>query len=538
VGWNGSLWLAGGDGDNKLVYSYDGINWTSSTSLNLFTTSLYTLASRRVLPWTGTTSNHFQAGPTGPTGSAAVGDYFINTTNQNLYAYAGTSGPTGPPVWNSIMVINVPRLGRVLTVDSVNGNNTTAQRGANPFATIEAAIAVAQSGDTIWVLPGTHTLSAGITIPAGTSLTGISTQTTTIQMLGVTANTTLITMGENTRLENVTMKLTSATHYTLTGLRFPGTTSVTAKLRTCVLTLDNSGASFNGLSDVTGVLFDGSGSLTSGSFSFNSLKGSTINVYSNGAGLKRGVLVNNTNVSSSRDMNIYVARPTSPGATGATGATGSYVGIETHDPSGNGSIQLRATTVGIVKPTAGNSYTASDILQTTPTTITDPTYLASPGIQLGPGTDLVTKSAGSKGFSSFIYPTTVFYCIKGVIGNNDTGYLWPGTVSAAGGGNPYPDITTPAARFRIQQPTILSGMSASCNGITSPNTATITVCKNASTGGSLSNPTVFTLTLSSGTLNASFYNGSVDFATGDNINVYIAVSGNTVTDVAVQLDLF
>jgi hypothetical protein len=345
-------------------------------------------------------------------------------------------------------------------------------------------------------------------------------------------------MGENTRLENVTMKLTSATHYTLTGLRFPGTTSVTAKLRTCVLTVDNSGAAFNGLSDVTGVLFDGSGNLASGSFSFNSLKSATVNVYSNGAGLKRGVLVSNTNVTSSRDMNIYVARPTSPGATGSTGATGSYVGVETNDAANTGSIQLRATTVGTVRPTAGNSYTASDILQTTPATITDPTYLASAGIQIGPGTDLVTKSAGSKGFSTFIYPTTIFYCIKGVIGNNDAGYLWPGTVSVAGGGNTYPDTTTPVARYRVQQPTILSGLSATCNSITGGNSVTITVCKDASGGTLLSNPTVFTVTLSAGTLTATFYNASVDFNVGQNINVHIAVSGNSVTDVAIQLDLF
>jgi hypothetical protein len=188
-----------------------------------------------------------------------------------------------------------------------------------------------------------------------------------------------------------------------------------------------------------------------------------------------------------------------------------------------------------VRPTAGHSYTASDILQTTPATITDPTYLASAGIQIGPGTDLVTKSAGSKGFSTWVYPTTIFYCIKGT--TSATGYLWPGTVSAAGGGNPYPDTTTPVARYRVQQPTILSGLSASCNSITGGDSVTITVCKDASGGTILSNPTVFTVTLSAGTLNATFYNASVDFNVGQNINVRIAVSGS-VTDLAIQLDLF
>jgi hypothetical protein len=72
------------------------------------------------------------------------------------------------------------------------------------------------------------------------------------------------------------------------------------------------------------------------------------------------------------------------------------VGVETNDTSDTGSIQLRTTTVGVTTPTAGQSYTASDILQTNPTTIDNPSYLASAGIQIGPGVDLVTKSAGGK----------------------------------------------------------------------------------------------------------------------------------------------
>jgi hypothetical protein len=37
--WNGSLWLAGGYGTNRLIYSNDGITWTASTSGNNFFTS-------------------------------------------------------------------------------------------------------------------------------------------------------------------------------------------------------------------------------------------------------------------------------------------------------------------------------------------------------------------------------------------------------------------------------------------------------------------------------------------------------------------
>ena len=360
-------------------------------------------------------------------------------------------------------------------------------------------------------------------------------------MLGVTANTSLITMGENTRLENITMKLTSAGHYTLTGLTFPGTTSITAKLRTCVVTVDNSGATYDGVSDVKGVLFSGTGTLGSGSFSFNSLKGSTINVYSNGGGNKRGVLVNNTNVTSSRDVNIYVAPPTSPGATGATGATGSYVGVETNDAGGTGSIQLRATTVGTVRPVAGNSYTASDILQTTPATITDPTYLASPGIQIGPGTDLITKSAGSKGFSLWIYPSTVYYGLRGYISNGASGgYLWPGTVVASGGGSGFPETESPPAYYRIQQPSIIAGISAGLSiAPGTGNTLTLLV-RHTPFGGTIAD-TVFTVTFGATDLVKNFYNASLSVNTGDRIHVeltYTGENGNTAYDLTLQLDLF
>jgi hypothetical protein len=295
--------------------------------------------------------------------------------------------------------------------------------------------------------------------------------------------------------------------------------------------VDNSGAAFDGTSDVTGVLFNGTGTLAAGSFSFNSLKGSTINVYSNGGGTKRGILVNNTNITSTRDVNIYVAQPPN------TASTGSYVGVETADAANTGSIQLRATTVGTVRPGVGNLYTASDILQTNPATITDPTYLATAGIQLGPGTDLVTKTAGGKGFSTYNYPTTIYYGGSGTMTNRRTGYMWPGTVLFTGS---YPDQTVPVARYRVQQPAILIGMSASCNIIPAGDSVVITVCKNAApaTGDLISNATPFTVTLNNTTLNATFYNVSVTFNTGDFINVYINANDNTIHDLSVQLDIF
>ena len=431
-------------------------------------------------------------------------------------------------------VAQSPKLGNVLVVDSVNGNDSTGAVGGLPYKTVDAAISVATSGMHIWVLPGIYNLQAGITIPTGVSIRGVSLQTCILQMTNVIANTTLVTMGESCRIEDLTLNLTSGGHYTLTGIALPGTTSQTSKIRTCVVTVRNSTASTGGSSAVTGVNASGTGTLSSSSFSFNSLKGSTINVYSNGGGNKRGILVSSSNTLTTRDLNVYVAAPTD------STSTGSYVGIETNDSTANqyGSIQLRSTTVGTF--TSSISGTTSDILQTTPSSVISPAYLATAGIQIGPGTDLVTKNAGGKGFSSYVYPTTVYYGLKGNVTSAAAGWLWPGTQAVSAG--TFPDTGLPAAYYRIQQPAILSGiavgLNASCGG---SNSITVLVQKTpAATGVKVD--TSYTLTLSGSAITGSFYNASVNFAAGDYLHAYLSYTSgspaNNAHDVTVQLDMF
>lgn len=369
-------------------------------------------------------------------------------------------GPQGPP--------GIVELGNTAVVDSVYGNDSTASVGGLPYLTVQAAVAAVSSGQTVWILPGTYNLPKGITITNGSSIRGLSLQTVIIQMINVTSDTTLITMGENCRVEDVTLKLTSAEHHTLRGIVFGGTSSVTSKLRTTVLTVDNSTAPVSGTSNVYGVEANGIGTLTSQSFSFNCLKGSTINVFSNGGGNKRGILVSNTNIVTTRDLNIYVDGPTN------SNSTGSYVGVETNDPMSTGSIQLRTTTCGTNLPMGLDTFSASDILQTTPSIITNPSYLASPGIQVGPGTDLVTKSAGDKGFSAYVYPTFVYYGLRGNVGSAPAGgWLWPGTTAVSAG--IFPDTGTPPAYIRIQQPSLILGISGSLNVAPTSGTVTLTV---------------------------------------------------------------
>lgn len=462
-----------------------------------------------------------------------IGD---GVTDWAKLSYGGLSGVTGLPGDPGINGDPGPPtlFGNILRVDSINGNDSTAQVGELPYATINAALTIATTGQTVWVMPGTYNLSSSISIPEGVCLRGLNTQTCILQLLDVSSPTTLLTMGENCRVEDLTLKITSAEHHDITGIEYPGTSSQTSKLRTSVLTVDNSAASDIGTSNVTGIKFSGTGVFSESVFSFNSVKGSTVNVKSNGGGNKRGFLISGTNQVSTRDTNIYVQTPTS------APIGSSYVGIETADQNELGSIQLRSTS--IAAPKQINTFTSSDILQTHPASLTNPTYLATPGIQIGPGTDLVTKSAGGKPFSTYIYPTTLFYGCRGVITSNKSGWLWPGTQTfSAGGGNTppiYPDTSVPPARYRVQQPAIASGIMITANKGVTGDVTTVTLCKNATQAIIGSSNTPITVSLTDTNLFNSYYNSTVDFAAGDYISLFITTNSSTIEDVIVQLDMF
>ena len=494
---------------------------------------------------TGTGGPTGSMGPIGPTGVVGPTGAIGVTGPTGVAGPTGVSGPTGAigatgatGAVGATGPITTFQFGNVLRVDRVYGNDSTASIGGLPYITIQAAISAATSGTTIWILPGSYTLSAGITIPNGVSIRGLSVQTCVLQLLLAGGPTDMITMGENTRIEDLTITLTSTGHYALRGIVFPGTTSQTAKVRTCVITVDNSTAGSPGTSNVYGIDAAGTGSLTARSFSFNAIKGSTINVLSTGGGNKRGIIVSNSNVMSIRDTNIYVATPPDNAA-----FTGSYVGIETADPTSTGSIQVRAGSIGATKATGSQTYTSSDILQTNPSTIIDPTYLTSAGIQIGPGTDLVTKSAGGSPFSTYVYPTVIYYGLKGNIkvgaAAGQDSYMWPGTQAVAN--NQFPDTGTPAAYYRIQQPAILSGFNVRMAILpTGADNVVFTVCRTP-LAGSITPITAYTLTFtSSSTYSQSYYNSTVNFATGDLIHVKVVYTGNnnTAHDFSVQLDLF
>jgi hypothetical protein len=415
-----------------------------------------------------------------------------------------------------------PKFGNTLVVDSVNGNDLTGAVNGLPFATPQAAINYINTnslvGVTVWIMPGTYALSAGITIPNTCSLRGLSTQTTrlTLSASNPGGTVTMLTMGENSRAEDLTLTLTSTNATTnLVGVNTPGNTSTTSKLRTCVVTVDNSTLAHTTTTNVYGIYDNGSGTLGPASFSFNFTRGVTINVFSNGGGTKRAVYVSTANDITFRDTNFYVAAPVN------SSSAGSYVGVETT----NATCSVQFRTCSISGPSTAGSYTGSDILQTTPGT-----GFISNGIQLGPGVDLVNKTAGGKPFTTYVTPTTIEYGLNANLVNSPH-YLWPGVQTAADNTEVF---------YRFQQKSICQGMSIYLR--TAPGVGkniTVTIRKSATSVPGSSTATSITATISGTNKTADHYTSSVDFALGEYLSVEIdGTAGNAAQDLVVQLDLF
>ena len=240
-------------------------------------------------------------------------------------------------------------------------------------------------------------------------------------------------------------------------------------------------------------------------------------------------------VSYIKNTNVYVDAPRE------VDSSGSYVGVETNDPQQLGTIQIRTTAIGTVTPTLTTGYTASDILQSTPIDMSNNNigYLTSSGIQVGPGTDLINKTAGGKGFFTYVYPTIIYYGLKGTLQNITPGYLWPGTQAVSNNNFPDPSNALPGY-FRIQQKCILLGMMASLSVPTdAAHPITITVKYTPISTGILTQ-SLFTLTLTNSLTINSFYNSSLTLNPNDKLHVYIDYSkaGNPAHDLTVQLDLF
>ncbi|MEB2268451.1 hypothetical protein LAV77_27155 [Priestia megaterium] len=312
--------------------------------------------------------------------------------------------------------------------------------------------------------------------------------TVTISKQNVTSNTTLLTMGENTRVEDVNLILTSTNHLNLTGVAFPGTTSQTAKLRTATITIDNSTASANGTSNVYGIHSFGTAVPTD---STSAIRAITTTVNSIGLGIKRALLVDtNTHNFYCRDINLVVNR---------TSGSGTFIGAEVNQ---NGA-QLGLRLASIQGATA-------DISQT------------SGVITIG-STNLINSNANSLGFSPLLQTPIIIWSDPGRLPTTSTRFYRPGTAS----------VSTTEVFIRLSQKCIIKSLSI--RSLTGPGgsvTDTWVVRKNG-----VNTPLTISLT---GTQTSNINNNnSVTFQAGDSLSVAVLTGGNTgTTDSVVQVDIY
>ena len=308
----------------------------------------------------------------------------------------GATGATGPAGPASIIDASgntvIASTGKLLAVDSVYGNDLSAASYpySIPFLTISAAINTAQSGETVFVRPGTY--SEQIFMKAGIALRGANVQTSIIQLSGVAADTRLLTMSSNCRVEDLTFNLTSGSNLSLTGVYYPSGTSTTSKLRTAVVNVRStaSGATVYGLHSP--------GTTATTYTSADTIRACTINVTVSGAGRKRGLYVDGDNWFSIRDGNINV-----------TGSSSNIVGVET--TNANAYVSLKHSTI---RGGVGSVTSNLDINRTA-------------GTILVGFTDLANNTANGNSFSTVVESASyIFGTTAGNLGNNASNFLYPG----------------------------------------------------------------------------------------------------------------
>ncbi|BDC34793.1 hypothetical protein Noda2021_07510 [Candidatus Dependentiae bacterium Noda2021] len=427
----------------------------------------------------GFTGNTGATGPQGIQGTTGTTGITGATGPQGIQGNTGATGPTP--------ATGTQAFGLVARVDQIYGNDSLGQLSGPPFRTINAAMSAAVAGTDVWVFPGSY--PEIVTIKDGVSLRGLSLLNTNIFLTGVTGPTDIVTMGANTRLQDISILLQAPVHTQLRGIVFPARTNLDSRINTVNVTVDNSTASPTGTSTVIGVYCAGNTGVNPEDVT--NLRTTTIKVLSAGTGPKRGILVD-SGTFNIRDTNILVR-----GLTGITGNSG-FIGIETN---GTGT-QLTGRLISV----AGDG---ADISQTNGT------------LSLG-SANLINNNANGLGFETVNQPFSLIYADQGGLPAG-TNFMWPGTIAPNG----------TESFVRASQKLIAKSISIQCT--TAPgvgNTDTFTVRKNG-----VNTPLSVSI---SGTATQAINNSvSVPFAAGDRISVQVVRSGGSaLASAVVQVDLF
>ena len=352
--------------------------------------------------------------------------------------------------------------------------------------------------------------------------------------MNVTTTTTMLTMGQDTCVKDLTLNLlsTMTDNITLIAVNMSNLITSPSRIVLCDINVCNTNNLSTSTTSVIGVEGTGISAITKKSV-FEHINNCNIYIQSTGKGIKRGILISNKNCINIMNSTILIVDPAD------ITSTGSYVGIETNDQTANavGGCQIRNSVIEapISHPylIPNCSFTSSEILQTTPIISFSPNYTIVSGIQVSPGTDLVTKNAGGKSFVSTTYPQVIYYSGRGSIVNNKrVGYLWPGTNKF----DPtYPDTTTPFAYYYIQQPTIIMGISCAVN-INGDANISFNILYSLPNSNTLIN-TSFNPVIPLNTSNVSYYGSSLSLFTGSKLYLYFSC-GQDLHDIQAQIDIY
>jgi hypothetical protein len=314
-----------------------------------------------------------------------------------LYRYIPGVGKVAASIPGERGPAGLPSLqGRLLRVDQLYGNDVSGalNKYTNPFQTIMGALSNAVAGEVVEILPGTYTEK--VVVPANVSLQGVGAQAVIIQQLNCTSNTTLLTMGSNSRVENFTANLSSSSNVNLTGVLFPEGTIPTAKLRNSIWTITSTATGSN---TITGCLSSGTSTLDF--FPANMIQRTTLNVISSSAGKSRGILINNASRFAVRDIVVY-----------ARGSGSNIVGGEVTDASGI--LEFKSSTIG--GETTNGSGLGHDIDR------------AAGRIIVG-ACDLLNNDANGNSFDVTQQCPTLAYGVNGNLGTDRRYYLVVGTAT-------------------------------------------------------------------------------------------------------------
>jgi hypothetical protein len=430
---------------------------------------------------------------------------FKNSNIVTVQAQSGTGNwtmqlPTSAGVDKRVMQTNgsgvltwspSTQFGGVIRVDKTYGNDTNGSVGGDPFLTINAALAVASSGNLVLVFPGSY--DETITIPSGVSVRGVGRNVVSLAKSAVTSSTTMVEFSSNSTLEDMNITLSSATTgLTLKGLYFPSTTSSNSYARNCHVGITNSST---GSGNMYAVHSSGTGAAST---HFHNIRACSIDTDATGAAntiISKGVYL---------DTGAATFRCSDTSFDVTTVGSGSTIAAESNFAGSTLSLcqcQLNGTTADISQTLGTLSIISCS---------------------------LMNKTANSLGFTADKC-STMNFGYTGAAGANVTSYLYPG---ASSGSANLVSVLSPSKII------IKSFYVKSRTALTTGRTCTVSLFRGAGTGSTPTAVANFEVTLT-GPASAGFINSiSQTFNENDQITVKLVTGSQTpgVADVMVTME--